>query len=538
MDSNPPTPCSGSGSQARRTIPAVLILLAICSLCYGSLLTSYFVSDDFDIIGRIDRDGFSTVLKRSPESFFRPVTDLSFYLDYTIWRFNPLGYRLTNLLLHAAVASAVFLLFRNLFGFLRIRNAPEAAFMSACVFASMESHSEAVSWITGRTDVLATGLGVAATACFVGLFGRKSRPLLASSLVLLFISFLAKESVLVLPAVWFALFAGSALIVRRSPGRQALVAVAGAVACLAAYMLLRRYMIGQFLGGYDQQLHLSFLRPWMLARALASGVRTLVPPVSAELFTALRSNVAVVLTASFAAVAGLLLLLRKRMRSLSLPAVALFVACFFVCMIPVVSMGVSFSDTGSERFMYLPGVFMAPALVVPLLSLPSSRRLALVLVSIVVVAEAAALLQVNRTWMAASRLTREIASELARVDLGNTVILNLPDNFRGAYVFRNGIDRAATIFQGRAWICEPPVICLHDVLSLEESYACSLSEGGATVTMPPGFRIRELEDSGFDVRVEGGLLTVMDRDSSSLEGKTIVSYRGAGSTPVLEILQE
>jgi hypothetical protein len=155
-----------------------------------------------------------------------------------------------------------------------------------------------------------------------------------------------------------------------------------------------------------------------------------------------------------------------------------------------------------------------------------------------VVAEAAALIQVNRTWMTASRLTREIASELAQVDLRNTVILNLPDNFMGAYVFRNGIDRAATIFQGRAWICEPPVICLHDVHSLGEYFACSLSEGGATVTMPPGFCIRELEDCGFDVRVEGSVLTVMDRDSSSLEGKTIVSYRGASSTPILEIIQD
>jgi len=40
--------------------------------------------------------------------YFRPVTSLSFSLDYALWGLNPLGYHLTDLILHVSVAGLLF----------------------------------------------------------------------------------------------------------------------------------------------------------------------------------------------------------------------------------------------------------------------------------------------------------------------------------------------------------------------------------------------------------------------------------------------
>lgn len=48
--------------------------------------------------------------------FYRPLVNLSFALDYAVWGLKPFGYQLTNVLLFAGCASALYLLSRRLLG--------------------------------------------------------------------------------------------------------------------------------------------------------------------------------------------------------------------------------------------------------------------------------------------------------------------------------------------------------------------------------------------------------------------------------------
>src|SRR5881296_1992354 len=89
-----------------------------------------------------------------------PLTWMTFGLDYLLWGMNPLGYHLTNLLLHAANAVVFFFITRRLLT--RALPGPSerghtlavSAAFAALVFAIHPLRVESVAWATERRDVL------------------------------------------------------------------------------------------------------------------------------------------------------------------------------------------------------------------------------------------------------------------------------------------------------------------------------------------------------------------------------------------------
>lgn len=129
-------------------IPA---LAAAPLLCYANTLANGFVFDDHDLV-------LGNKLLRSLTNFpqlvlssYRPVRDLSYTLDFAIWGERPLGFHLTNILLHSAnTVLAFFLAFRI------TRRRIVCAAIAAAVFALHPIQTDAVAYISGRRDLLFT----------------------------------------------------------------------------------------------------------------------------------------------------------------------------------------------------------------------------------------------------------------------------------------------------------------------------------------------------------------------------------------------
>src|SRR5437870_9815211 len=89
-----------------------------------------------------------------------PLTWMTLGLDYLLWGMNPVGYHLTNLLLHAANAVVFFFVARRILT-LALPSPSErghalavAAGFAALVFAIHPLRVESVAWVTERRDVL------------------------------------------------------------------------------------------------------------------------------------------------------------------------------------------------------------------------------------------------------------------------------------------------------------------------------------------------------------------------------------------------
>src|SRR5262249_38066537 len=85
----------------------------------------------------------------APVQEFRPLLMLSFALTALPFGFVPWIFHLGNLLLHAANTMLIFLLLKR-------RYSCEAALGAACIFSVLPVHVEAVAYIAGRSELLAS----------------------------------------------------------------------------------------------------------------------------------------------------------------------------------------------------------------------------------------------------------------------------------------------------------------------------------------------------------------------------------------------
>ncbi len=134
-----------------------------------------------------------------------PVTWLTFGLDYALWGMNPLGYHLTNILLHAANAALFYLVARRLLAAATDwspRGLGIGAAAAALFFALHPLRAESVAWATERRDVLSGLFFLLTVLLYVrAADGRDAgrRPLLAASVVCFALGLLSKSIIMTLP---------------------------------------------------------------------------------------------------------------------------------------------------------------------------------------------------------------------------------------------------------------------------------------------------------------------------------------------------
>lgn len=138
-------------SSWRKTWVFGLFLLIATLIAYAPALPAGFVWDDEDYVTNdpllTAPDGLQKIWFSldSPSQYF-PLTYTTFYIEHKLWGFNPAGYHLLNILLHAADA---FLLWRVLTT-LRV----PGSWLAAAIFALHPVEVESVAWISERKNVL------------------------------------------------------------------------------------------------------------------------------------------------------------------------------------------------------------------------------------------------------------------------------------------------------------------------------------------------------------------------------------------------
>ncbi|MDH3973163.1 MAG: hypothetical protein OEV42_02685 [Deltaproteobacteria bacterium] len=88
------------------------------------------------------------------KKYYRPLVDFSYLVDQRLWGSDPSGFRTTNVLIHALNVVFFYFMARMLLKFKNGRN--EISLFAAILFGVHPVAVESASWISGRSDSLAT----------------------------------------------------------------------------------------------------------------------------------------------------------------------------------------------------------------------------------------------------------------------------------------------------------------------------------------------------------------------------------------------
>ncbi|XP_048685241.2 protein O-mannosyl-transferase TMTC1 isoform X3 [Caretta caretta] len=169
-----PVPAAGAAAAAAAAAPArpgsgsslaaALLLAGLCALCYGSSLRGEFVHDDVWAIvnnpdvraaapwaGVFANDFWGKgMAENTSHKSYRPLCVLTFKLNILLAGMNPFYFHAVNVTLHCLVTLVLmYTCDKAVFKDSRL------AFVTALFFAVHPIHSEAVTGIVGRADVLA-----------------------------------------------------------------------------------------------------------------------------------------------------------------------------------------------------------------------------------------------------------------------------------------------------------------------------------------------------------------------------------------------
>ncbi len=232
----------------------IAALAVLCFVIYANSLSNEFVFDDRPLIvnnpdiksagflGRAFGGSMGYASIRKPEStdkpkrFFlsnyRPLLILSFYLDYKIWRLDTLGFHLTNILFHLANSILVYYLLLSIFN-----NKPVSQ-IASLLFLVHPIHTSAVSFISGRADLLAGFFMLWGMIFFLKFSRLDSRAYYWASLLCAILALLSREN-----AFFLFFFLALILFAEKAKPKYYL--------CLIPFMLLDMFYLMLKSAGYQ-----------------------------------------------------------------------------------------------------------------------------------------------------------------------------------------------------------------------------------------------------------------------------------------------
>ena len=322
---------------------ACIAASALAGLVYLNALHNPFIYDDnrtiLDNASLLNLGDLRAIVWHD---ITRPLVNLTYAIDRRLWGPQPFGFHLTSVLLHMLNVCLLFLLARRLAEDRNLRRGPiasrsihpdAAAFAAAALFAVHPLMTQAVGYISGRSEVLCTSFFLAALLAGRRWLLRGGAAMWLLTWVLWIASLLTKETGAMLPFVLLCLdrliLNGTTADHRRRLVRLHLpllsVAIVGALG-RAAVLFMFEQPAGEairWLAAFDAAIVI-----WRYALLLLL-------PIGQSIFHEIVPVTSVLELRALASVAGLALVLALAWRTRQrMPTLGLAIAWFLLLLLP------------------------------------------------------------------------------------------------------------------------------------------------------------------------------------------------------------
>ncbi|MCZ6795904.1 MAG: tetratricopeptide repeat protein [Planctomycetota bacterium] len=392
----------------RRSPLDLALITLVCVLCYHNTFSNEFIRDDIGVIVENDAvtqqlslaEIFGTAYRGSTEDgLYRPLTVLTFALNHRLSGLSPVSYHVVNLVLHVLNSILLYLFLRRLLS-------GGHGLIGALLFAAHPVHTEAVTSIVGRAELLAAFFTLSALYIHSLRPADGSRRLAGGLLLpgLYLLGIFSKENVITLPLALVALdfHLGRFKWERTYFSRAYPALLVTGLACFGV-----RWMV---LGGFGPDASTQYFSGespltvlFTMSEVHFQYLRLLIFPVHLHVDETYRTLVGgFVSTLTLETLFNLVILVAMGSLTailfLKRSSAGLFLALFYVLLLTVMNI-IPIGALMAERFLYLPSMCFAAIVDLLVLRLLPSRRAVLgALVAAVVCSYALIGLQRNLDW--------------------------------------------------------------------------------------------------------------------------------------------
>ena len=392
-------------------LPLILLLAAITLLVYYDSFNNGFVYDDNPFV--VENKAIHSLDVKSvianftdmkcasssedlSRDIWRPFVTTSFAIDYRLWKLDPHFYHAENVAWHIINAVLVYLVT------LLVLESPIAAFIASLVFAIHPVQTEAVTWISGRSNVLFLFFFLLSLIFHIRNRMYKDNPLNYSLSIILFtFSLFCKEMAIVLPLV---LILYDIHFYRKQEFKSYINYYTPYFIIAASYILARFSVLGviaQSPGWWGGSFFTNML---ITLKAVAGYIGLLFLPINLKV--EYKADIPKSILDPSLLPAGLILLAialiylayRKKKE------VSFYMLWFFITLIPVYNI-VPFKAVMAERFLYLPLIGFASILGIVISNVnlkpdinKNVRQVSNIVIAVILVAYAILTISRNVEW--------------------------------------------------------------------------------------------------------------------------------------------
>ncbi len=451
----------------KNSVPLHLAFVLVIELIsYRRLFSIFFLSDDFLLLEKnlqwIDPG----------RGFFRPLPKLIMLTVHWLFGAQPLVFHLLSFMIHYANALLIYFILQKL-----ARSKP-AALAGSVLFISNYMSSEAVFWISSFSSILATFFILLGIHSFLNYLSSSKAACKMHSLVCLVLGLLTNENAIMLPVLLFILLECHSQYRGEIPFVKRVGRLASHFTVIIVYVLVKAPSLVANISertlsiGYHMIRNLRF----MLLSLFTFNPFNDLPLVymDTELLNVLFKEPVKKLNAHFDSIhfyfpllLGTLIIvfvfyvLFKGQAKLQYALLAVIASTLPVIMLSSMHLPYGGYYRYPLRLFYFPCslfmIFIALALNQVLIRLRKKsefRKYAaalMILLFSILLTETMKTSGRNSDWLKASDIARSVLGQFEKIMDANpgakrVVLFNLPDNYRGAYIFKNGFAAAVKLY--------------------------------------------------------------------------------------------
>jgi protein O-mannosyl-transferase len=420
----------------------ILLFIAAGFVCYYSILGSSFLSEDFWLIQY--NDSLPTLLQNNfYDHYLLTFTHLVNFVLFRIFGYYVPAYHVFSLMLHIINAWLVVVLLQKIYSVYNISTGNKSLFfMAGLLFLVLPYQTEAVVWYSAKSYLLATFFLLIAFISWLGFKENGKTRSIVISMTAFVLSLFSKEIAIIFPLIIIAFEA----TISQKNRKKSPVWVLVFLMIPALYFMARYLILGSFIGGYDARIHLNFHAGMILFHYLMYFLKFF------ALFRYLPLHNIFVYVSILLAGIGLTIILIRKLKN-DKPQqhekwyllIFLF-STFVITLLPVINLEItSLSQVQSDRYGYLssiPTVLIMAIIIDIVAGLTWFKNMVYIVVFITF---AFFTLKTNQLWQYTGLKSEKILNSVVKnVQESNRDIyfLNVPDNYRGIYLFRNGLKDA------------------------------------------------------------------------------------------------